>query len=149
MGADRSSIHLCWRNHCLLQEACHGCRAKTGVEHNIWRYAVSRNALKPDSKIYDVPNVGTLRRIRRPDGISFLTVVARAQNGGAGAGSVEVELRLLRQRGIIALTLRRIVRTPESWHCGTSTIHLPPAAAADLARSLTEKPRGLEGCGAK
>jgi hypothetical protein len=99
-------------------------------------YSVSTKSFNMETQIYDAPNVGILRRIERPDGISFLTNVLHEQNGVACPGSVEVELQLTTHRGTLAITMRRVARKPDSWHCSTSTIHLPPDAAADLAHSI-------------
>ena len=94
-------------------------------------------------KIYSVPsNVLDLRRIQRSDGISFMTCFLNEESGDAP--SVGVELRLTNNNGTIAITMRRVASTPESWHCTTSTIHLPPDAAADLAQSITSLGKRLK-----
>jgi len=56
--------------------------------------------------------------------------------GDADPVSVGVELQLTSQRGSLAITMRRVASRPDSWYCSTSTIHLPPDAAADLAQSI-------------
>lgn len=98
---------------------------------------MSTNTYNVDYKIYDVPNVGILRRIKRPDGVSLLTTVVHQQKGDECPGSVEVELRLTAHCGTLAIIMRKVASKPDSWHCSTSTIHLPPDAAADLAQSIT------------
>jgi hypothetical protein len=98
---------------------------------------VSNKTLKTDSKIYNVPDGGILRRTRRPDGISFLTRVSQEQNEDPCQASVEVELRLTKHHGAFALTMRRVCRRPDSWFCNTSTICLPSQAAAELAQAIT------------
>ena len=97
-----------------------------------WRLSVSTNTFNVDAKIYNAPHVGALRRIQRPDGISFLTNVVDEQNGDATPRSVELELRVAAVHGILAITMRRVTSKPDSWYCSTSSISLPPEAAADL-----------------
>ena len=97
--------------------------------------STKRFALK--TKIYDVPEGSELRRIRRPDGISFVTSFLLQLESEARPVSVEVDLRVTIQRGTLLITMRRIARRPDSWYCSTSSINLPPRAATDLIQSLT------------
>lgn len=100
-----------------------------------------RSALK--TKSYDAPDLGELRRIRRPDGISFTTSF-REHETDAGPVSIEVELRVAIQHGTVMITMRRVARRPASWHCSTSSIRLPRRAANDLIQSLTSLNKTLK-----
>lgn len=87
-------------------------------------------------KIYDAPDGGALRRMRRPDGITFATTITQEGESDKLPVSLAVELQLTHQHGTLLITLRRIARRPDSWYCNSSTIRLPPRAAADLVQSL-------------
>lgn len=107
---------------------------------------MSNKTFKTDTKIYNVPNGGTLRRTKRPDGISFLTQVSQWQSGEACQASVEVELLLTNHHGTLAIAMRRVTSKPNSWYCNTSRIHLPPRAAADLAQAIKSLNERLRHC---
>ncbi len=98
---------------------------------------MSTNPFDIEPKIYNAQNVLDLRRVNRVDGTSFMSCILDEQTGDADPVSVGVELRLTNQRGNIVITMRRVARKSDSWHCSTSTILLPPDAAADLAQSIT------------
>ena len=60
------------------------------------------------TKIYIVPDVGELRRIRRPDGISFMTSCLQEHQGDARPVSVEVEFLVTNRHGTLLISMRRI-----------------------------------------
>ena len=98
---------------------------------------MARKRFPLKTKIYDVPDVGELRRIRRSDGISFTTALIHERESDKLPVSIDIELQLTRQHGNLLVTMRRIARRPDSWYCTTSSIRLPPRAAIDLIQSLS------------
>ena len=97
--------------------------------------ATKRFPLK--TKIYDAPDGGVLRRMRRPDGIAFATTITQEGESDKLPVSLAVELQLTSQHGNLLITMRRIACRPDSWYCTTSSIRLPPRAATDLIQFLT------------
>ena len=71
------------------------------------------------TKVYGAPDVGELRRIKRPDGISFMRSSLEEHETGAKPVSVEVELLVTKQHGTLLITMRRVARPPDSWYCST------------------------------
>ena len=89
------------------------------------------------TKIYIAPDGGELRRTRRPDGIAFATTITQVGEDDKPPVSRTVELQMTNDNGNLLICMRRIARRPDSWFCNTSTIRLPPRAAADLVQSLS------------
>ena len=96
------------------------------------------------TKIYNAPDGGVLRRIRRRDGISFTANLLQEGGSDKIPASIAVELQLTSQHGDVLIIMRRTTRRLDSWYCNTSSIRLPPAAATDLANSLTSFTKGLK-----
>lgn len=89
------------------------------------------------TKIYLAPDEGELRRVRRPDGISFTTTTVQEGESDKLPVSIAIELQFTHHRGTLLITMRRIARRPDSWYCNTASIRLPPRAATDFFQSLT------------
>ena len=89
------------------------------------------------TKIYVAPDEGELRRIRRPDGISFTTTTFQEGESDKLPVSIATELQFTNRHGTLLITMRRVARRPDSWYCTTVSIRLPPTAATDLIQSLT------------
>lgn len=99
-------------------------------------YPVTANSFDIEPKIYDALDMLDLRRVQRVDGTSFMSCFLDKLEPDEPPVAVGVELRLSNQRGCIAITMRRVASKPDSWYCSSSTIHLPPDAAADLAECI-------------
>lgn len=96
------------------------------------------------TKIYAAPDGGELRRMRRPDGITFATTTTQEGESDQPPVSLAVELQLTNENGNLLISMRRLARRPDSWYCTTSSIRLPPRAAADLVQSLTSLTKCLK-----
>lgn len=96
------------------------------------------------TKIYKAPGLGELRRMRCPSGVSFKTASLQELEKDSRPVSVEVELIVTNQPGMLLITMRKVARRPDSWYCSSASLLLPPRAATDLIQSLTSLRKRLK-----